>query len=215
MKSFSKLLCCWYFPLHFEPMVAFVLLSLLGSAYGAPEFSNGSTQGAFVSADGTWLSEPVAVMRSTSGGKPMSALLRLSNPSYDAANNILTFGSQILPADSTAALPTVGGVSSRLVDDTKNGVAGGLLSAAPSAPLAGVGLFIDANSQALNKAGITKQIVVCFPSCGGGYGDGGGWRGDGWRGDGWRGDGWRGDRGGWRGDGYDGDRSVAAEDNDI
>lgn len=58
----------------------------------AAAFANGTFGAAFVSSDGTWLSDPMAVLRATSGGKPVSALLRLSNPHYDAANNILTLG---------------------------------------------------------------------------------------------------------------------------
>ena len=76
--------------------------------------------------------------------------------------------SQTLPTDSATERPVAGGVSARLVDDSKNGVAEGLMTAAPTAPLVDVGLFIDANSHALNKAGIAEQIQVCFPSCGGG-----------------------------------------------
>lgn len=76
--------------------------------------------------------------------------------------------SQILPTDSATELPVTGGVTARLVDDSKNGVAEGLMTTAPAAPLVDVGLFIDANSHALNKAGIAEQIQVCFPSCGGG-----------------------------------------------
>ena len=58
----------------------------------AAAFANGTFGAAFVSSDGTWLGEPMAVLRATAGGKPVSALLRLSNPHYDAANNILTLG---------------------------------------------------------------------------------------------------------------------------
>ena len=58
----------------------------------AAAFANGTFGAAFVSSDGTWLGEPMAVLRATSGGKPVSALLRLSNPHYDAANNILSLG---------------------------------------------------------------------------------------------------------------------------
>ena len=81
--------------------------------------------------------------------------------------------SQILPADRAAALPTFGGVSARLVDDSQNGVAAGLLASAPAdgSQLTSVGLFMDVNSQALNVAGVTKQITLCF---GGGCNGGGG-----------------------------------------
>lgn len=85
--------------------------------------------------------------------------------------------SQILPADRAAALPTSGGVSARLVDDSQNGVAAGLLASAPAdgSRLMSVGLFIDVNSQALNVAGVTKQITLCFGGgCNGGGGGGGG-----------------------------------------
>ena len=58
----------------------------------AAAFANGTFGAAFVSSDGTWLSDPMAVLRAIAGGKPVSALLRLSNPHYDAANNILTLG---------------------------------------------------------------------------------------------------------------------------
>ena len=61
----------------------------------AAAFTNGTFGAAFVSSDGTWLDDPVAVLRATSGGKPMSALLRLSNPRYDAANSILTLEARV------------------------------------------------------------------------------------------------------------------------
>ncbi len=57
----------------------------------AAEFANASAKAPFVTADGMWLNDPVAVVRATSGDKPVSALLRLSAPSYDSASNVLTF----------------------------------------------------------------------------------------------------------------------------
>ncbi len=44
-----------------------------------------------MTADGMWLSDPVAIVHATLGDKPVSALLRLSAPSYDSAGNVLTF----------------------------------------------------------------------------------------------------------------------------
>ncbi len=38
-----------------------------------------------------WLNDPMAVVHATLGDKPVSALLRLSAPSYDSAGNVLTF----------------------------------------------------------------------------------------------------------------------------
>ena len=63
-----------------------------GVRRGAGEFTNSSMGGKFVSAAGAWLSNPVAVLRATDDtGNQTSALLKLSDPHFNATQRTLTF----------------------------------------------------------------------------------------------------------------------------
>ena len=55
--------------------------------YTMGSFTNTTAGSMFVSRNGRWLSDPVAVMHANG----TAALLQLSNPVYDAANNTVTF----------------------------------------------------------------------------------------------------------------------------
>ena len=58
----------------------------------AGEFANSSAGGEFVSAAGSWLSNPAAVLKATDDdGSPTSVLLSLAEPRYDNASRTLTF----------------------------------------------------------------------------------------------------------------------------
>ena len=53
----------------------------------AAAFTNTTAGSMFVSRNGRWLSDPVVVLHANG----TAALLQLSNPVYDAANNTVTF----------------------------------------------------------------------------------------------------------------------------
>ena len=57
----------------------------------AADFADGRPGAYFVSATGRWLDSPVAVLKATSGGRAVSALVSLAEPHYDTASQTLTF----------------------------------------------------------------------------------------------------------------------------
>lgn len=57
----------------------------------AADFANGSAGGKFVNSFGFWLDRPYAVVRATSGGQAVSALVALRRPQYNASTSTLTF----------------------------------------------------------------------------------------------------------------------------
>ena len=57
----------------------------------AADFADDRPGAYFVSATGRWLDSPVAVLKATSGGRAVSALVSLAEPHYDAASQTLTF----------------------------------------------------------------------------------------------------------------------------
>ena len=69
----------------------------------------------------------------------------------------------ILPAASQAArLPTAGGATQRLASNAQNGLAAGVLAAAPAegARLSSVGLFIDQSAQQLGPVAALKWWII-------------------------------------------------------
>ena len=58
----------------------------------AADFANASAGAKFVTAEGSWLSKPTAVLRAMDATNNMtSVLLSLAQPHYDAASRTLTF----------------------------------------------------------------------------------------------------------------------------
>ena len=58
----------------------------------AGDFANSSAGGKFVTAAGSWLDNPVAVLKADDDtGNPVSAILSLAEPRYSTARRILTF----------------------------------------------------------------------------------------------------------------------------
>ena len=78
--------------LRLEPAQAEASRMSLTAAPFAAEFANASAGGKFVTADGSWLKQPTAVLRATDpSGNMKSALLSLAQPSYDVTSGRLTF----------------------------------------------------------------------------------------------------------------------------
>ena len=69
----------------------FPVTAEINPKHRAADFADGRPGAYFVSATGSWLDNPMAVLKATSGGRAVSALVSLAAPNYDAASQTLTF----------------------------------------------------------------------------------------------------------------------------